>query len=58
MLDQVCGAPRPPAEPVFLAYLNPVHSDVAEEYPQLTLHSREKRWAVYRLSGAPTPPPP
>lgn len=57
VLARVCGARRPPDEPVFLAYLNPVHSDVVEEFPQLTLQSRAKRWAVYRLTGDPAPPP-
>lgn len=49
VLHRVCEVPRAATDPVFLAYLNPVHAAVVEEFPQLIPQSRGKRWAVYRL---------
>lgn len=33
-----------------VAYLNPVHVSVFDEFPEFTVHRRGKRWVVYRLA--------
>ncbi|CCH88112.1 protein of unknown function; putative SAM-dependent methyltransferase domain [Modestobacter italicus] len=58
VLRRVCDVPQGGTDPVFLAYLNPVHAAVVTEFPQLVLHARATRWAVYRLqpdTSAPAP---
>jgi hypothetical protein len=34
----------------YVAYFNPVHKAVFDEFPQLTVHAASKRWVVYRLA--------
>jgi predicted RNA methylase len=52
VLSQLCETARRADVPVFVAYFNPVHAAVFEEFDRLTVHSRAKRWAVYRLDAA------
>ena len=49
VLNDLCDGRRSTDGPVFLAYFNPVHESVLREFPAVTLHSRGRRWAVYRL---------
>jgi SAM-dependent methyltransferase len=49
VLRQICERTRRSADPVYIAYLNPVNQSVFREFPQLVVHSRARRWAVYRL---------
>lgn len=50
LLGSLCETSRSSADPVFLAYFNPVHESVVAEFPCLTLHDRAKRWSLYRLA--------
>jgi hypothetical protein len=34
---------------LYLAYVNPVHADVLEENPKLTLHASGDDWQVFHL---------
>jgi SAM-dependent methyltransferase len=59
VLRRLCDARRTTADPVFLAYFNPVHESVLAEFPALVPHARGRRWAVYRLDrGSPGQGPP
>jgi hypothetical protein len=50
VLDRICSRPDDGREPVFVAYVNPVHREVFEEYPRLVVHSHGRGWVVYRLA--------
>jgi SAM-dependent methyltransferase len=50
VLRQVCTRSPASTDPVFIAYFNPVHESVFDEFPDLVLSSRGKRWATYRLA--------
>jgi SAM-dependent methyltransferase len=49
MLGNLCADRKNPKDPVFFAYINPVHEDTLEEFPRLVPFSRGRGWAVYRL---------
>jgi SAM-dependent methyltransferase len=52
VLRQITERPARPEHPVFVAYVNPVHRSIFDEFPRLLLHAHAKRWSVYRLDGA------
>jgi SAM-dependent methyltransferase len=45
LCDQRTGIP----DPVFFAYINPVHEEVFEAFVRLVPHSRAAGWSVFRL---------
>jgi SAM-dependent methyltransferase len=52
VLRRLCETARRADVPIFVAYFNPVHQAVFEEFERLTVHARAKRWVVYRLDAA------
>ena len=40
---------------VVIVYSNPVHADVFDAYPALTVHDRGPDWAVHELDGPAVP---
>jgi hypothetical protein len=55
VLARPSAQPRTVGEEVFLAYFNPVHRHVFEEFPSFVLHDRGVDWALYRLDCAAPP---
>jgi SAM-dependent methyltransferase len=49
VLRQATERPANSVHPLFVAYINPVHREVFDEFPRLGLYAHAKRWAVYRL---------
>lgn len=49
LLAHLCDAPRKAEDPVYFAYINPVHEETLAEFPRLVAHSRAPGWSVYRL---------
>jgi SAM-dependent methyltransferase len=54
LVRQVCEVPRTAGDEVFLVYMNSVHASVVDEFPQMAVESRGKRWALYRLRAGNT----
>lgn len=52
LLGHLCDGRRRVEDPVYFAYINPVHEQTLEEFPRLTPHSRDRGWSVYRLEPA------
>ena len=55
VLEAVRDRSRRSPDPLFVAYINPAHEAVFAEFPELTPHSRGRRWSVYRASGFSAP---
>ena len=51
LLDRLCVERSGSDEPLFFAYINPVHEEMFEEFPRLIAHSRAPGWSVYRLES-------
>jgi SAM-dependent methyltransferase len=56
VLRNVSGRASAPDGQVFIAYLNPLHEHVFEEFADLTLESRGKKWALYRADATAAQP--
>jgi SAM-dependent methyltransferase len=49
LLERVIAAHEAGPRPMTLCYFNPVHADVVEEHPQLTVTARGDGWLVYSI---------
>ncbi len=49
VLDQVVA--RRGRGDVVVVYFNPVHADVFDDYPALSVHEQGADWVVYRLAA-------
>ncbi|SNR76903.1 class I SAM-dependent methyltransferase [Blastococcus mobilis] len=54
LLGHLCDSRKEAGDPVYFAYINPVHEKTLEEFPRLVPHSRARGWSVYRLEPEPT----
>jgi SAM-dependent methyltransferase len=53
LLARLCDGLKGTEDPVYFAYINPVHEEILEEFPRLVPNSRGREWSVYRLEPEP-----
>jgi SAM-dependent methyltransferase len=49
LLEHLCVQRPGTTDPVYFAYINPVHEKTFEAFPRLVPHSRAPGWSVFRL---------